>query len=361
MAFLSCDDNALMSNHSIFRYSGPFTLESGIILSEYHLAYHTYGTLNEYKNNVVWIFHALTANSDPVSWWPGLVGEGKLFDPAIYFIVCVNMPGSCYGSIGPLEKMPGSNEPYYHEFPFFTIRDMIRAYQPLKQQLGITKIHIGIGGSMGGQQLLEWAIDEPDCFEHIIPIATNAWHSPWGKAFNASQRWCIESDVTWKEKSISAGLEGMKLARSVALLSYRHYQTYDLFQGDDNTESLVDFKAASYQQYQGEKLAKRFNAFSYYALSRSMDSHHVGRNRSDAATGLKHITAATLIIGLRSDILFPLSEQHYLATHIPNSLIREIDSVYGHDGFLLEYDAIAREITQFLQINKPRLTAVSPL
>lgn len=337
-----------MSSPVIFTHSAPFTLECGITIPGYHLAYNAYGTLKE--NNVVWIFHALTANSDAASWWPGLVGEGKLFDPAKYFIVCVNMPGSCYGSIGPLEQIQGSKEFYYHAFPFFTTRDMIRAYQPLKQQLGISKIHIGIGGSMGGQQLLEWAIEEPSLFEHIIPIATNAWHSPWGKAFNESQRWCIEADPTWDQRSPDAGLAGLKLARSVALLSYRHYQTYDLFQNDENTGGLIGYKAASYQQYQGEKLAKRFNAFSYYTLSRSMDSHHVGRNRNDAVTALQQITAATLVIGLTSDILFPLSEQKYLATHIPHAKFTEIDSIYGHDGFLLEFEAIERAIQQFITV-----------
>ena len=347
-----------MSNHLIFRHNAAFTLECGITLPEYHLAYNTYGTLNENKDNVVWVFHAITANSDPVEWWPGLVGPGKLFDPATYFIVCVNMPGSCYGSIGPFEQIPGSDALYYHQFPLFTIRDMIRAYQSLKEALGITKVHIGIGGSMGGQQLLEWAIEEPALFEHIFPIATNAWHSPWGKAFNASQRWCIENDPSWKYNSPTAGIEGMKLARSVALLSYRHYQTYDLYQSDDNTGDLTTYKAATYQQYQGEKLAKRFNAFSYYALSRSMDTHHVGRGRHDAATALQRITAPALVIGLKSDILFPLSEQKYLANYIPNARLAAIDSVYGHDGFLLEFDAIASEIKQFLMVKKEAVTSL---
>jgi homoserine O-acetyltransferase len=337
-----------MSNHIIFHHAAPFVLECGITLPEYHLAYNTYGTLNENKDNVVWVFHALTANSDPAEWWPGLVGPGKIFDPTMYFIVCVNMPGSCYGSLGPFEQIPGTNDPYYHQFPLFTIRDMIRAYQSLREGLGITKIHIGIGGSMGGQQLLEWAIEEASLFEHIIPIATNAWHSPWGKAFNASQRWCIENDPSWKYNSPVAGMEGMKLARSVALLSYRHYQTYDLYQSDDNTGSLTEYKAGTYQQYQGEKLGKRFNAFSYYALSRSMDTHHVGRGRQDAAAALQQITSSALVIGLKSDLLFPLSEQKYLAKQIPNARLVEIDSVYGHDGFLLEFDAITNEIKRFL-------------
>src|SRR5690606_36476268 len=152
----------------IFHYNHPFTLESGVTLPAYHLAYTTYGQLNAGNNNVVWIFHALTANSHPDDWWPGMVGENKFFDPSRYFIICVNMPGSCYGSIGPLEKNPGTGEQWFHDFPLFTTRDMVRAYKPLQKELGIQKIFAGIGGSMGGQQLLEWAIEEPELFEHII-------------------------------------------------------------------------------------------------------------------------------------------------------------------------------------------------
>jgi homoserine O-acetyltransferase len=137
-----------------------------------------------------------TANSDAAEWWPGLVGSGKLLDPSNYFIVCVNMPGSCYGSIGPLAQDLQTGETYYHDFPFFTTRDMIKSYQPLRKFLGIDKIHIGIGGSMGGQQLLEWAIEEPQLFDYIFPIATNAQHSPWAIAFNEYQRMNIETDPT---------------------------------------------------------------------------------------------------------------------------------------------------------------------
>src|SRR5882762_7331025 len=126
--------------YKVFTYHHPFALESGIELPQYHLAYTTHGRLNERKNNVVWVFHALTANSDPAEWWPGLVGPGKLFDPAVYFIVCVNMPGSCYGSIGPLDVDPRTNTAYYHEFPFFTPRDMVRSYRQLKTFLGIDTI-----------------------------------------------------------------------------------------------------------------------------------------------------------------------------------------------------------------------------
>lgn len=333
--------------HNIFRYEKSFRLESGQTLNGYHLAYTTYGELNESGDNAVWIFHALTANSDPAEWWPGLIGEGKLFDPADYFIVCVNMPGSCYGSLGPFDIDSSTGKPWFHRFPLFTTRDMIRSYQPLRSFLGITRIKVGIGGSMGGQQLLEWAIEEPSVFEHIFPIATNAVHSPWGIAFNASQRLAIEMDTSWKEDNPLAGIEGMKVARGFALISYRHYNTYGKGQ-TEHDDSLIDgFKSESYQRYQGEKLAKRFNAFSYYFLSKSMDSHNLGRDRGGIANALKKIKAFTMSIGIETDILFPLQEQQLLAESIPGAGFTLIQSPYGHDGFLLEFDQLAPIIRSF--------------
>jgi homoserine O-acetyltransferase len=337
----------------VFSYPHPFTLESGIVLPGYQLAYHVYGKLNADHSNVVWIFHALTANSDPVEWWPGLVGADTVIDPEKYFLVCVNMPGSCYGSTGPLENNPETGQPFYHDFPFFTTRDMIRAYQPLRKMLGIKKIRIGLGGSMGGQQLLEWAIEEPELFEHIVPIATNAVHSPWGKAFNASQRHCIELDPDWLERHPAAGIQGMKLARGLALLSYRHPGIYNLYQEDTDINALGPYRSESYQRYQGEKLAKRFNAFSYYKLSQSMDSHNVGRNRGSVLQALKRIRAKTHVISLQTDLLFPEKEQTFLAENIPGAGFHSIESVYGHDGFLLEYEAISAVINNFIAAPDP--------
>jgi homoserine O-acetyltransferase len=329
---------------NIFDYKETFQLESGIQLPGFHLAYTALGKLNEAKNNVVWVFHALTANSDASEWWPGLIGEGKLFNPAEHFIICVNMPGSCYGSISPLD-----NENFYHNFPLFTIKDMVAAYQLLKSDLGIDKIHIGIGGSMGGQQLLEWAVTEPGLFKHIIPIATNAFHSAWAIAFNASQRISIEADITWKEKNEHAGINGMKAARAIALLSYRNYTTYAEDQSEATNNVSENFKSESYQRYQGEKLAKRFNAFSYYFLSKGMDSHNVGRGRRSIPEALKTIRAKTTVIGISSDILFPPSEQELIAEHIPGASLHIINSKYGHDGFLLEFTQIENIINNFLK------------
>lgn len=338
---------------SVFNHSQSFTLESGVTLPGYHLAYTTHGKLNATKDNVVWIFHALTANSNPLEWWPGLVGEGKYFDPLNYFIICVNKPGSPYGSISPLSNNPETQQPYYHDFPVFTIRDMTKAYQKLKNHLGIRKVLIGLGGSTGGMQLLEWAIEEPELFEHIVPIASNAILSPWAIAFNASQRLAIEADSTWLERRPDAGQKGLAAARSIALLSYRHYTGYDITQPRDKAYMALSkdviYAADNYQRYQGLKLVNRFNAVCYYRLSQSMDSHDVGRNRGGVEKALKLIAAKTLVIGITSDVLYPISEQEYLQKKIPRAQLLSIASDFGHDGFLLEYEKIETALKKFIE------------
>jgi homoserine O-acetyltransferase len=337
----------------VFTHNKPFILESGAELSQYHLAYTTHGKLNATRDNVVWIFHALTANSNPLEWWPGLVGDGKFFDPARYYIICVNKPGSPYGSISPLSTNPQTNEPYYHDFPLFTIRDMIRTYQQLKDHLGIRKIFIALGGSTGGMQVLEWAIEEPELFEHIVPIATNASLSPWAIAFNASQRLAIEADSTWLEPRNDAGQKGLAAARSIALLSYRYYNGYDITQPRDKAfvalSHDVKYAADNYQRYQGLKLVNRFNALCYYRLSQSMDSHDVGLNRGGVEAALQTIKAKTLVIGIKSDVLYPITEQEYLQKKIPGAELLSIASDFGHDGFLLEYEKIEFALKKFIE------------
>ena len=338
---------------SIFKYDNSFTLESGVTLPGYHLAYTTHGKLNAEKTNVVWIFHALTANSNPLEWWPGLVGDSKFFDPAKYFIICVNKPGSPYGSISPLSTNPQTNQPYYHDFPLFSIRDMIKTYQQLKNHLGIKKIFAALGGSTGGMQLLEWAIEEPELFEHIVPIATNAVLSPWAVAFNASQRMAIEADSTWLERRPDAGQKGLAAARSIALLSYRHYNGYDITQGRDKAfvalTNEVYYASDNYQRYQGLKLVNRFNALCYYRLSQTMDSHDVGRKRGGVENALQKITAKTLVIGIQSDVLYPITEQEYLQKTIHGAELLTIASDFGHDGFLLEYEKIETALKNFIE------------
>lgn len=327
---------------------GKFELEQGGTLHDPVIAYRTYGKLNRTASNVVWVCHALTANADVADWWPGLVGDGLLINPQDHFIVCANILGSCYGTTGPLSVDPTTDKPYYHNFPQITVRDMVQAHIALRKALGIESIKLGIAGSLGGHQLLEWLLTEPDVFESAALIATSSRHSPWGIAFNESQRWAIEQDPTWRQESPEAGLEGLKLARSIAMISYRSHAGYQQTQLDEANVS-DDFKAASYQHYQGEKLAKRFNAFSYWYLSKAMDSHNIARNRNnDVRKVLAQISTPVLSLGIRTDMLFPITEQQYIARHVQNGQFVPIDSLFGHDGFLLEYEQIAKALKQFV-------------
>ena len=331
------------------KIEGRYILESGRHLTDPVIAYHTFGELNARKDNVVWVCHALTANSNVYEWWPGLFGPTDLFNDQDYFIVCANMLGSHYGTTGPLHMNPDTGTKYYHDFPEITIRDMVGLHRRLADHLGIEKIHLVLGGSMGGQQALEWIIMEPYRFVHAALIATNAVHSPWGVAFNESQRMAIESDVTWKLRQDDAGLEGMKAARSVALLSYRNYGTYFHAQQPTNDQLTYPDRAPSYQRYQGLKLARRFNAFSYWHLSKAMDSHNIGRGRQSIEWALDKIEARVLALTLERDILFPESEQKRLCAGIRNATHQVIRSTYGHDGFLIETEKLSSQFRMFLQ------------
>jgi homoserine O-acetyltransferase/O-succinyltransferase len=331
----------------LFTHRFSFPLESGGVLPGFQLAYTIRGELTP-AAEVVWICHALTGNADPGDWWGGLVGPGKFYDPARQCIICANVLSSCYGSTGPLSTNSDTGQPYYHDFPMITIRDMVLALDLLRQELNISRIHTLIGGSVGGQQAVEWAIQEPTLIQNLILIATNAVMSPWGIAFNEAQRMAIAADPTWFDNRPDAGMTGMKAARAIALLSYRDYATYGFTQALDNNEQLDGYKAAGYQQYQGEKITKRFNAFTYWALSKAMDSHNVGRNRGSILKALDQVQARTLTVGIKSDVLFPPAEQEFLALNIPNATYEQIDSLYGHDGFLIEFRPLAQRIGRWL-------------
>jgi homoserine O-acetyltransferase len=334
----------------IFDHTDDFTLENGTTLPSLRIAYHTYGELNEAKNNVIWVCHALTASSDAADWWKGLVGENCLVDPKKYFIVCANIPGSCYGSTGPTSENPATGKPYYSDFPNLTIRDMVQANIRLRKHLGIDSIYLLMGGSMGGYQALEWAVIEKEVIGKLFLIATSPSESAWGVAVHTAQRLAIEADHTWKDHSNGAGARGLKAARAIGMLTYRNYGTFQEKQTDPDPEKIDDFKASSYLNYQGDKLVKRFNAYSYWLLTKSMDSHHLGRGRGgDLIKVLQSIRQPTLIIGIRSDILCPLDEQRFMADHIPDTRFIEIDSAYGHDGFIIETAQISRFLGEWLE------------
>lgn len=332
-----------------FHYQHPFVLESGEFLPEITIAYHSYGKLNAARNNVIWICHALTANSDVVEWWPGMIGRGLLFNPEKHFIICANILGSCYGSTGPLSINPLSGEAYYHSFPFITIRDMVEAHILLRHHLKIAKIELLIGGSIGGYQALEWAVMEKEAIENMLLLTTSAAESAWGIAVHTAQRLAIEADNTWKEPNSSAGIKGMKAARAIGMLTYRSYEVLVEKQTDPDVNKTDNFKASSYINHQGDKLVKRFNAYTYWMLTKAMDSHNIARSRAaDLQTVLQTIHHKTLIMGVSTDILCPVQEQMFIAQNMPNTTYIEISSAYGHDGFLVETETISKHVRGWL-------------
>ena len=314
----------------------PFPLEAGGELPALDIAYTAVGRHPRDGGRVVWICHALTANADPLEWWPGLVERGGAIDPDHDYVVCANILGSCYGTTGPTSVDPRSGKPYLQAFPQITIRDMVRAHQVLRKHLDIDHIDLAVGGSMGGQQVLEWAIAEPKLFSRICLLATNAQHSPWGIAFNEAQRMALEADPSLYDGTLAGGGKGLEAARAIAILSYRHYDAFAKTQRDGNDTKLGGYLAEGYQRYQGQKLQRRFNAWSYHVLGRAMDSHNVGRHRGGLEVALARVEAEALVLSIVSDVLFPPEEQEFLATHLPRSSWRVFDSVYGHDGFLTE-------------------------
>ncbi|HEY1872388.1 MAG TPA: homoserine O-acetyltransferase, partial [Chitinophagaceae bacterium] len=196
---------------------------------------------------------------------------------------------------------------------------------------------------------LEWCAMEKNVVENLFVIGTSATESAWGIAVHTSQRLSIEADATWKDHDKNAGQKGLKAARAIGVITYRNYGILVDKQTDTDSEKLDNYKASSYINYQGDKLVTRFNAYSYWLLTKSMDSHHLGRGRGGRPEKvLQQFNQKTLIINITTDILCPLHEQEYLAEHIPNSTLQKIDSPYGHDGFITEAIKISKALIQWI-------------
>lgn len=338
-----------MKEHSLTLEN--FSFEAGGSLPLARIVYHT--SPRDYKagDRVVWVTHALTANSDAEDWWPEMVGPGRFIDTERDFVVCVNILGSAYGSASPRTNNPTTGKPYMLQFPLTTIRDIVRTLEAVREHLGIRQVDLLVGSSIGGFQAVEWAATCPDVIRNAVFIATSARVTPWISAGMEAQRMALEADRTFREeKSLEGGADGLRCARAQGLISYRSYEGYCLTQKEDDDDCLFASRAASYERYQGDKLVKReFDAYSYRILTYEVDSHNVGRNRGGVAAALGRIKAHTLVISITTDGLFPPQEGREWSAYIPDCVFACIDSAFGHDGFLLETEQLVQLITPYLE------------
>ncbi|MCS3655432.1 homoserine O-acetyltransferase MetX [Salinibacter ruber] len=326
-----------------------FTLENGTTLRDVPVAYRTWGTLNATGTNAVLVCHALTGDTNVADWWGGLLGPGRALDPTEDFVVCLNVPGSPYGSVAPVTVNPDTGERYGAGFPPFTTRDTVRLHRRALETLGVQRVACAVGGSMGGMHVLEWAFEATDggapFVRSLVPIAVGGRHTAWQIGWGAAQRQAIFADPKWRDGTYPPDdppTNGLATARMMAMVSYRSRPSLDGRFGRDAMpeQDGTPYAVESYLHHHGNKLVDRFDANCYVALTRQMDTHDVARGRGDYAEVLRGIEQPSLVVGIDSDVLYPLSEQEELAEHLPSAALEVLSAPHGHDTFLIELDAL---------------------
>jgi len=404
------DEYGVMDDRGRTYFVGEFALQCGRVMRDVEVRYNCWGTLSPARDNALVVCHALTGNSHLRGWWGGMLGPGKAFDTDKYFVVCANVLGSCYGTTGPSSRDPDDpwGRPYAANFPAVTLRDTVRLHELLlKRGLGVRQVRAVVGGSMGGMQALEWAFVRPlpeegapaPFVSSLVVLSANARHSAWQIGISEAQRQAIYADPNWRGGFFEKewGKErphpthppptaGLAVARMIAMLSYRSHEAYDGrfgrarragLNGSSDAGRSVSFthegsrigqklpfstapqgifEVESYLRHQGRKFiapSRKFNANTYVQLTQILDSHDIAAGRGDGSdeayfSVLRSITQPMLVVAVDSDILYPQAEQEELVLHTPNSQLHVIHSNEGHDGFLLEQDAVQPLVTDFL-------------
>lgn len=356
-----------------FHYDDALPLESGQTLGPITLAYETYGTLNQAKDNAILVLHALSGDAHAAGyhdesdakpgWWDMMIGPGKAFDTNRFFIICSNVIGGCMGSTGPKSVNPATGQPYGMDFPMITIGDMVNAQHLLMDFFGIKKWFAVAGGSMGGMQALQWAVAYPDEVERCLPIATTHRLSAQSIAFDAVGRTAIMNDPNWLNGNYYGKQNpgsGLSVARMIGHITYlseqsmhekfgrslRHAEEY-------NWGFEPEFSVETYLSHQGGTFVRRFDANSYLYITKAMDYFDLGARAGTLTQAMENVQARFLVLSYSSDWLFPTAQSREVVRALRLNGIdvsfMEIESPYGHDAFLLEAQEMTKLITGFLR------------
>jgi homoserine O-acetyltransferase len=351
----------------------PFVLENGATLPEITTCYEMYGSLNERGDNVILIQHGLTGSSHAAGrfqpdskyagYWDSLIGPGRAMDTDRYCVIAPNALGGCRGTTGPSSVDPRTGKPYGSRFPTITIRDMVRAQRPFLDALGVHRLRMVIGASMGGMQAIEWAVTYPEMVDGLCMVGSNARQTAQAIAFNHCMRRAILADPNWNGGDYYDGeppKSGLAIARMIGHITYlceeRLEKQFDLrslnpWPGDERSD-YVRFEIEEYLDEEGRKLVHRFDANTYVCVSRAIDLHDVSRGRGSMEAALASIRARCLLIGIRTDFLFPPEGVRRLAGEMADAGVQteywEMDTRLGHDAFLEEQEKLAEPISRFL-------------
>jgi homoserine O-acetyltransferase len=347
-----------------------FKLESGQTLSPVTLVYETYGSLNSSKTNAILVLHAFSGDSHAAGlhegdsksgWWDSMIGPGKALDTDKYFVICSNIIGGCQGSTGPSSLNPTTGKPYGMDFPLITVADIVNAQKHLIDHLGIDKLLSVIGGSMGGMQALQWASACPERIASAIPMATALKHSPQQIAFDEVGRQAIMADPDWRDGNYyeyGQPERGLAVARMIGHITYMSEKSMEgkfsrRLQGDwaSGAKFAADFEVEGYLKYRGDNFVQRFDANSYLYLTKAMDFFDLSGGK--LITSKKHLNLRFLVIGFKSDWLYPVSQLQEIVRELKikniDATYCEVEATYGHDSFLVETDKQTHLINHFLE------------